>query len=79
MVLYLTNEAFNADFYSASMLLWGMPPILFLWLGRVWLKCQRLELNDDPVVFALKDKQSLVLGGVLAILFLFAWFGGYLI
>ncbi|KZK92873.1 Decaprenyl-phosphate phosphoribosyltransferase [Pseudovibrio sp. Ad5] len=79
MVLYLTNEAFNANFYSAAVLLWGMPPILFLWLGRVWLKCQRLELNDDPVVFALKDKQSLVLGGILAILFLFAWFGGYLI
>ncbi|KZL19888.1 Decaprenyl-phosphate phosphoribosyltransferase [Pseudovibrio axinellae] len=79
MVLYLTNEAFNAAFYSAPALLWGMPPVLFLWLGRVWLKCQRLELNDDPVVFALKDKQSLVLGGVLTLLFLSASFGGYLI
>ncbi|MFS8185127.1 UbiA family prenyltransferase [Pseudovibrio denitrificans] len=79
MVLYLTNEAFSADFYSAPVLLWGMPPILFLWLGRVWLKCQRLELNDDPVVFALKDRQSLMLGGVLGLMFISAWFGGYLL
>lgn len=79
MVLYLTNEAFNANFYSVPVLLWGMPPILFLWLGRIWLKCQRLELNDDPVVFALKDRQSLVLGGLLGVLFLCASFGGYVI
>ncbi|GHB41314.1 membrane protein [Pseudovibrio japonicus] len=79
MVLYLTNEAFNANFYSVPALLWGMPPILFLWLGRIWLKCQRLELNDDPVVFALKDRQSLVLGVLLGVLFLCASFGGYVI
>ncbi|WP_093190752.1 UbiA family prenyltransferase [Pseudovibrio sp. Tun.PSC04-5.I4] len=79
MVLYLTNEAFNAQFYSAPAVLWGMPLILFLWLGRIWLKCQRLELNDDPVVFALKDKQSLMLGGFLVLLFVGAWFGGRLV
>jgi hypothetical protein len=38
-----------------------------LWLGRVWLLCGRGILNDDPVVFAVSDKISIVLGaGVFA-------------
>ncbi|WP_162143783.1 UbiA family prenyltransferase [Hellea balneolensis] len=35
------------------------------WLMRVWLLAHRGELNDDPVLFAAKDKTSLALGGVI--------------
>lgn len=39
------------------------------WISRVWLKAHRGEVHDDPVVFAVTDKQSwavvLFLGGVL--------------
>ncbi len=75
MVLYLTQEALIADFYGNSVWLWAMPPVLFLWLARIWMICQRGELDDDPVVFAIRDPKSLVLCGVIGAAFLAAWLG----
>jgi 4-hydroxybenzoate polyprenyltransferase/phosphoserine phosphatase len=69
MVLYLIQEAFQAQFYRHSAMLWGFPMVIFLFLGRIWLKCQRKELHDDPVAFALKDRVSLAYGAVAAVLF----------
>jgi 4-hydroxybenzoate polyprenyltransferase len=62
IILYLIEDAFPRDFYSSPSFLWTIPPIIFLFLGRIWLLCQRGELHDDPVAFALKDRISLGLG-----------------
>ena len=62
MVLYLIHEAFGAGFYKSPLLLWAMPAIMFLWLGRIWLLAGRNELDDDPLWFAVRDNVSLVLG-----------------
>jgi 4-hydroxybenzoate polyprenyltransferase/phosphoserine phosphatase len=75
MVLYLIFDAFNHAFYGNPNWLWWFPLILFLWIGRIWLISQRGELNDDPVAFALKDRQSLALGAVMAVAFVLAWLG----
>ena len=64
MVLYLIHEAFGAGFYSSPLLLWSMPAIMFLWLGRIWLLAGRDELDDDPLWFAVRDNVSLALGAV---------------
>ena len=37
MVLYLIEDAFPRGFYASPAFLWAIPPILFLFLGRVWL------------------------------------------
>ena len=37
--------------------------------------CQRGEMNDDPVVFAVKDRPSLGLATVLGVCFFAAWSG----
>ncbi len=66
MVLYLIHEAFGAGFYKSPLLLWSMPAIMFLWLGRVWLLAGRGQMQDDPVRFALKDPQSLACGASIA-------------
>lgn len=75
LVLYLIFDAFNLDFYGNPNWLWLFPIILFLWIGRIWMIAQRGELNDDPVAFALQDRQSLVLGVVMATVFVLAWIG----
>jgi 4-hydroxybenzoate polyprenyltransferase/phosphoserine phosphatase len=62
MILYLIEDAFPRQFYSSPACLWAIPSILFLFLGRIWLLCQRGRLHDDPVAFALKDRTSLALG-----------------
>ncbi len=69
MVLYLTEDAFPRGFYANPAVLWAVPPILFLFLGRIWLVSQRGELEDDPVAFALKDKTSLFLGALTVLTF----------
>jgi 4-hydroxybenzoate polyprenyltransferase len=46
----------------------GQPDVLILWLCRVWLLASRGELDEDPVVFALTDPMSLLMGvGAVAI------------
>ncbi|MCB1518593.1 MAG: UbiA family prenyltransferase [Hyphomicrobiaceae bacterium] len=73
MVLYLMNDAFNANFYDAPLFLWAFPIVLFLWVSRIWLLSHREELNDDPVAFAVRDRLSLMLGGVMGAAFLAGW------
>jgi 4-hydroxybenzoate polyprenyltransferase len=73
MVLYLIHEAFGAGIYKSPLLLWSMPAIMFLWLGRVWLLAGRNVLDDDPLWFAVRDNVSLALGVSMLIAFISAW------
>jgi 4-hydroxybenzoate polyprenyltransferase len=67
MGLYVTSDAVTR-LYGTPMLLWGLCPIVLYWITRVWLIAHRGELHDDPVVFALKDRMSYVLGAFAAVL-----------
>ncbi len=69
MVLYLIEDAFHQTFYANPAFLWAAPPVLYLFLGRIWLISQRGELRDDPVAFALRDRLSLLLGAIMALIF----------
>lgn len=64
LVLFLIFDALERDIYGNPHWLWLLPVVIFLWLGRIWLICQRGELNDDPVIFAIRDRQSLILGAL---------------
>ena len=60
-----------AKLYRNPTLLWIILPLMILWLCRVWLLATRGELHEDPVVFALTDRMSLLIGaavGVVAVL-----------
>ncbi|MGO4441177.1 UbiA family prenyltransferase [Rhizobium sp. RAF56] len=72
LVLFIIEEMLPASVYSHPQLLAGMPFILSIWLGRIWLLAHRGNMNDDPVSFALRDRTSLALGGIVFILFLAA-------
>ena len=69
MLIYLVNEAFGVSAYTQPEWLWGIPPVLLLWILRIWLVSHHGELDDDPVLFALRDPASLALGCVLAVAF----------
>ena len=72
MLLYMTNDAAPSGFYHHPGLLYVIPALLTLWLMRIWLLSHRMELHDDPVVFALRDRVSLSLGLAVAISFYLA-------
>lgn len=56
-LLYLQSPEINR-LYSKIERLWVLTPLLLYWLGRIWLLAGRNEVNDDPVVFAIKDRVS---------------------
>jgi 4-hydroxybenzoate polyprenyltransferase len=47
-------------------------PLLLYWIGRVWLLAHRGQMHDDPVVFALKDATSYVVGVLVLFILWFA-------
>jgi 4-hydroxybenzoate polyprenyltransferase len=57
-------------FYHNPGRLWLVAPLMILWLSRVWLLASRGELNEDPVIFAMTDRMSLLIG---ALVVLIAW------
>ena len=34
--------------------------LLLYWISRVWMLAFRGQMNDDPIVFAVKDRASLL-------------------
>jgi 4-hydroxybenzoate polyprenyltransferase len=52
--------------------LWLVVPLLIYWLNRIWLLASRGELDDDPVVFAVRDGMSLAVGVAVALVALLA-------
>ena len=53
--------------YRHSARLWLIVPLLLYWLTRVWLLASRGELDEDPVVFAMRDRVSLAVGVLVLI------------
>jgi 4-hydroxybenzoate polyprenyltransferase/phosphoserine phosphatase len=60
LMLYITN--LDTHLYRHSGRLWLLLPVFLLWVMQLWLLASRGELNEDPVVYAITDKRSLMLG-----------------
>ena len=65
MTLYI-NDPRNSALYHHASRLWLVVPVLLLWLSQVWMLASRGEMHDDPVVYALTDRRSLLLGMLMA-------------
>jgi 4-hydroxybenzoate polyprenyltransferase/phosphoserine phosphatase len=59
--LYINSEAVTA-LYRAPKMLWLLCPLLIYWISRIWFLAARGEVHHDPVVFALLDWRSYVVG-----------------
>jgi 4-hydroxybenzoate polyprenyltransferase len=59
LALYINDPA-TSRLYPTTLLLWPVPPLMLYWISRVWMKTHRGEMHDDPVLFAMRDWQSLV-------------------
>jgi 4-hydroxybenzoate polyprenyltransferase len=58
--------------YREPHYLWLIVPLMILWLCRVWLLASRGELNEDPVIFAITDRMSLLIGALVAVIAILA-------
>jgi 4-hydroxybenzoate polyprenyltransferase len=57
LALYIQTAA-SAQLYSRPPVLWGLCPLVLLWISRLWLLASRGELPEDPVMFTLTDGVS---------------------
>ena len=73
LVLALYIQDFRTvKMYHTPELIWLACPILLYWISRVWMIAHRGKMHDDPVLFAIKDKASLLTGVLFATVFMLA-------
>lgn len=48
--------------------MWLIVPLLIWWIFRVWLLASRGELDEDPVIFAVTDRMSLLIWMCVAVI-----------
>jgi 4-hydroxybenzoate polyprenyltransferase len=63
LALYLNSDVV-AKLYRAPQVVWGTVPLLLFWISWMWMQAHRGRMNDDPLVFAVKDPASLVTGAL---------------
>ncbi len=69
LALYLNSPAVQ-ELYGAPWLLWGICLVLMYWISRIVLVAHRGLMNDDPVIYAVREPKSLaciLLAGLCAI------------
>ncbi len=71
MGLYI-NSPVITEYYSNPKVIWLLFPLLTYWLGRLWILANRGEVNEDPLIFAIKDRTSLLVALVSAVILLVA-------
>ena len=57
LALYI-NSNIVAGLYEKPMYLWALPPLVLYWISRLWVGAARGKMDDDPLVFALRDGVS---------------------
>ena len=68
LALYIQEQNIIA-LYRHPEVLWLSCPLLLFWISRTWMLTHRGEMHDDPIVFAVKDRVSLVVGALFGIIF----------
>ncbi len=58
--------------YPKPQLLWGLCPLFVYWISRVWLIAHRGNMNEDPIVWAFRDRVSYLVGFLMAVSMLLA-------
>lgn len=64
--LYISSDAVD-KLYTHPKILWLVVPLLMYWIARALMLASRRLIDDDPVVFAIKDKVSLGIVGLTAL------------
>jgi 4-hydroxybenzoate polyprenyltransferase len=58
--------------YQHPQLLWLLCPILMYWLSRMVVLAHRRVVDDDPIIFALRDRNSRICAGAMIAIVLLA-------
>jgi len=65
MALYINGDTV-LRLYHQPQILWLAIPIVLYWISRMWMKAHRGEMDDDPLLYAIRDRYSLACAALCA-------------
>ena len=68
LALYITSDKRHRASTRRPKRLWIVCPLMLYWVGRLWLKAHRRTMRDDPLLFALTDRDVAISLALLVIL-----------
>lgn len=71
LALYISSGAAQI-LYTRHELIWLLCPLLLYWISHIWLVAHRGGMQDDPLIFTVRDKVSRIVILLAAIIVLLA-------
>ncbi|MBU9388382.1 UbiA family prenyltransferase [Burkholderia multivorans] len=68
LAMYIQDPK-TAHLYSHPQIIWLACPLLLYWISRTWILAHRGHMHDDPIIFAVRDRVSLVVIGLCGLVF----------
>ena len=69
LALYI-NDEMTRVLYERPDILWLVCPLLLYWVSWMWLVAHRGRMHSDPLIFAMRDRISYLIGAAIALV----WF-----
>lgn len=66
-ILYLQSDRVR-ELYRQPQLLWLLSPLFLYWISRIWMLSYRGEIDEDPVLFVVKDRTTYLVGAVAGLI-----------
>lgn len=61
LALYLNSDEVLL-LYPSHEIIWGAVPIMLFWISWMWFQANRGHMDDDPLIYAVKDRTSIAAG-----------------
>jgi 4-hydroxybenzoate polyprenyltransferase len=71
LALYIQDQK-TVALYTHPQMIWFACPLLLFWIGRTWMQTHRGRMHDDPLVYAIRDRTSLVVAALFGLVFVLA-------
>jgi 4-hydroxybenzoate polyprenyltransferase len=75
LALYVNQSDLVGKLYRSPSVLWLLCPVMLYWITRVWFLARRRKLTEDPILFAIRDRVSLMAVGIILLLLVAASVG----
>ena len=71
LIIYISSS--NAkNIYNNEFILYFMCPIIITWFLRMYFKAINNKISGDPIIFAIKDKISILMLIISAVVIIFS-------
>ena len=71
IALYMRSEDV-ITLYAHPAAIWLALPLLLFWISWVWFNAVKGFMHDDPIIFAIKDKASMLVAVFMSMVFIYA-------